>query len=274
MRAFLTKRFVAFGLDTVEYCRYPNCGFVSSKTHAEMAPAAWEKLNFDAHASYQGTASAPNDDPLWIPRLHNQASIISDALDLSLLMKNGRWLDYACGDGKLCEILSQNHDLQFLKYERYMVKQKGYLTDADLRRGGYDFVITTSVFEHLVHREDFDFVASLVSKNGVLGLHTLVCESVPEDPMWFYLSPVHCSFHTNRSMDILLTQWGYTCSIYSVEAKLWLWFKDDPRFIEAAIRRANDRADRPHYIYKKGFVDYWKGSSIRRSFPETGTAAD
>ena len=129
--------------------------------------------------------------------------------------------------------------------------------------GVFDFVITTSVFEHFTRREQFDFVQALVSKNGVLGVHTLVCENVPADPRWFYLNPVHCAFHTNRSMEILFRQWGYACSVYNVDAQLWLWFKNDPQDVEAAIGRANLRAGGLYYVFKRGFVDYWKCAPYR-----------
>jgi hypothetical protein len=124
--------------------------------------------------------------------------------------------------------------------------------------GSFDFVITTAVFEHLTLREQFDYVEALLSENGVLGLHTLVCENVPADPTWFYLLPVHCAFHTNRSMEILFRQWGYACSVYNVAAETWLWFKNDSQEVEAVIGWANLRADGPHYVFKRGFVDYWK----------------
>jgi hypothetical protein len=101
-------------------------------------------------------------------------------------------------------------------------------------------------------------VDALVSKDGVLGIHTLVCEEVPRDPDWFYLLPVHCTFHTNRSMEILFRQWGYRCSVYSASAQLWFWFKNGPGEVEAAVRRANRRANAPSYVFKLGFVDYWK----------------
>ena len=180
----------------------------------------------------------------------------------------GRWLDYACGDGKLSEILLGDHGRRLLRYERYMESREGYLGESELQSGSFDLVVTTSVFEHLTRREHFDSIAALVGPQGVLGIHTLVCEEVPEDPMWFYMNPVHCAFHTNRSMELLLGQWGYTCSVYNVEAKLWLCFKGDPREIRERVGEANRRLQRLSCVFKEGFVDYWKGSPLRRAFGE------
>jgi hypothetical protein len=258
MSFFFAGQFPAFGLDRVEYWRCGACGFVISKTHVEMAPAVWGELNRQLHALYQGTGSTcPPDDPQWLARIETQARMVDDVRKIGLL-REGRWLDYACGDGTLSQVLRTQYHLPLLNYERYMPQREGFLQPRDLTPGSFDFVITTSVFEHFIRREQFDSVEALVSQAGVLGTHTLVCESVPADPTWFYLNPVHCAFHTNRSMEILFRQWGYTCSIYQVEARLWLWFKCHPREVEAKIREANRRPQGPTYIFKEGFVDYCK----------------
>ena len=262
MSFFMTKDFRAHGLDTVEYWRCNDCGFVVSKTLIEMAPAEWERVNHEWHASYQGRGFDPRD-PNWNTRLQNQARMLHDIQERGLLNRNGRWLDYACGDAKLSSLLRTHYNLNLLNYERYMPKREGYIEDRELVPGSFDFVITTSVFEHFTRREQFDFVEALLSRNGVLGIHTLVCENVPADPTWFYLHPVHCAFHTNRSMEVLFRQWGCRCSVYNVDAQLWLWFKENPREVEAAIERTNRRADGPSYIFKEGFVDYWKCAPYR-----------
>jgi hypothetical protein len=272
MSFFFAGQFPALGLDRVEYWRCDNCGFVISKTHVEMDPATWERVNYAWHASYQGKKE-DDRDPNWINRINNQALVLHDLWQMQLLNDKGRWLDYACGDAKLSRTLGTRYHLPLLNYERYMPHREDFLDVRDLVPGGFDLVITTGVFEHLTRREQFDGVEALVSKAGVLGTHTLVCENVPADPTWFYLNPVHCAFHTNKSMEILFRQWGYTCSIYNVEAQLWLWFQTDPHEVDAAIRRANDRAQGPFYVYKEGFVDYWKGSPLCRRGTSPALAA-
>ena len=89
------------------------------------------------------------------------------------------------------------------------------------------------------------------------------CENIPRDPDWFYLAPmVHTAFHTNRSMALLMQQWGYAASLYSPAAKCWFLFKARhpalPR-LEAVVAAVNRELRTPFFIHKNGFVDYWKG---------------
>jgi len=252
---FFHKDFNQYGLKRVDYHKCSNCGLVASKTHYLMDEHAWGELNHICHSEYQGSDDNWHD-PRWLERLQAQAKILKDCCDLNLLSVSGKWLDYACGDGKLSELLKGQQAL--LKYDKFMSKSDGFINDNEINSQHFDFVITTSVFEDFTKRKDFDFVQSLVSDEGVMGLHTLVREDVPNDPKWFYLSPTHCSFHTNKSMSLLLEQWGYIESIYSVDARLWLFFKPNLKNVEQIIEIANKRIDKPKYIYNKGFVDYWK----------------
>ncbi len=263
MAFFLSKPFWAHGLEIVDYWRCTECGFVLSKTHVEMDPDTWAKVNYEFNASFQGKESC-SIDPKWIPRLQSQSRVIHDVEEIGLLNKDDRWLDYACGDGKLSALLQSQYDLKLLKYEHYMPGGDDYLNYGELLPASFGFVITTSVFEHLTRRDQFDAVNALVSGDGVLGLHTLVCETVPLDPTWYYMNPAHCAFHTNRSMEILFGQWGYRCSIYNVDAQLWFWFKKAPDDIEDIIQHANARVNKPSYVFKAGFVDYWKCPPYRQ----------
>lgn len=245
------------GLHVVDYWVCISCGFMQSKTHAEMADGEWEELNREYHKAYQGTDQNV-DDPRWLQRLACQASVIDDICQIGLLPNSGSWLDYACGDGRLSYLLNSRYKLSLLKYDKYMLGGDDYLDSANLREKGFDFVITTSVMEHLRFRNHLNSIESLVSPNGVLGLHTLVCERVPQDADWFYLLPVHCSFFSNKSMSVLFEQWGYTSSIYNVEARLWFWFRGDLKKVEDGIKAANARPNGHKYIFKQGFMDYWK----------------
>jgi hypothetical protein len=257
------KDFHGFGLSRVEYWRCGACGFVISKTHAEMSAEEWEEHNRHCHGAYQATDSNP-DDPRWQARLRSQARVLNDCIRLGLLRADGNRVDYACGDGKLSDLVATyGHRLQ--KYDKYMSRESaGYLADDELRSGLFDFVITTSVFEHLSSRADFDAINALVGRKGVMGVHTLVCERVPEDPSWFYLQPPHCAFHTNASMSLLFRQWGYKASIYNVDAQLWLWVRDDAG-IRSIVEYANARGEgHCAYHFKEGFMDYWKQGDVTR----------
>lgn len=265
MRPAFSKHFGAFGLGTVDYERCGSCGLVLSRTHAEMSVADWERLNREFHATYQGTAFDPGD-PRWLPRLMSQASVLADVRALGWVPR-GRWLDYACGDGKLSVFARERHDLALLNHDRYMRAGPGWLDEGELAERGFELVITTSVIEHLAHRAHLDFIESLVAPGGAFAFHTLVCESVPDDPSWFYLVPAHCAFHTNRGMEILFRQWGFDWSVYCVEAQLWLWFRGDAAGAQARVVAANAREGKPHYEFKRGFVDYWKVDPRQRAAP-------
>lgn len=257
MSFFFSKSFDTYDLAQVDYWKCQSCGFVISKTHADLSDSDWKKLNYKYHNSFLGK-NFNTDDPRWINRLNVQAEIIDDLVNLGVL-PNTKWLDFASGDGKLSALLKNKYKLTLLNYDKYTPTGDNFLAEKDLTPLGFDFVITTSVFEHIVKRDDYDYIASLITKDGIMGLHTLVREDIPNDPNWFYLLPVHCAFHTNKSMNLLLQQWGYKSSIYNVDARLWLFFKSKSDNIETMIAKANKRAlSKPKYLFKNGFMDYWK----------------
>jgi hypothetical protein len=124
-------------------------------------------------------------------------------------------LDYAGGAGALSGLMNDLFGLSLPIYDPY-IKSDGqghYVQANDLST--YSLVFNSAMFEHVLCRADLDSVNSLASSDdGVLGIHTVVCESIPKDPNWFYLEPpVHTAFHTNKSMSILMEQWGYKASI-------------------------------------------------------------
>lgn len=99
-----------------------------------------------------------------------------------------------------------------------------------------------------------------VDDSGVLIVHTVVCENIPKDPNWFYLdTPVHTAFHTNKSMQILMDQWGYNSSIYSPKSKAWVLLKDDVKNFDETLTLINSELQNDWFFWKKGFLDFWKG---------------
>ncbi|SEH08548.1 methyltransferase domain-containing protein [Candidatus Venteria ishoeyi] len=257
MYYFFSKNFNQYGLGEVDYWKCNHCGFCLSKTHLELCSEDWEKLNYQYHSDYQGTNFCP-DDPKWLERLNAQVEVMSDLKSLNILPSNNNWLDYACGDGKLSDLLKTKFNITLKKYDKYLSGIGEYLTHNELTPKKYDFLITTSVFEHFLDRSSYNDVESLLSDTGILGLHTLVCEKIPNDPAWFYLLPVHTAFFTNKSMQILFEDWGFKSSLYNIESRLWFWFKRTPESIQDIINIANQRDNKPHYIYEEKFVDYWK----------------
>ena len=244
-----------FQLDQVEYWRCKNCGFVFSKTHYDMSNKDWEGLNIKYHSSYHGSSNCP-DDPNWLERLKTQAATIIKLSRLKALPISLPWVDWGCGDGKLANFLNENQ-LPTLKYERYEKDGNDYLNDADLFSIKYSLVINTSVFEHVREREILESINSLVDDNGVLAIHTLVTEKIHRDSTWFYLLPVHCSFFTNKSMQILFETWEYKVSIYHVPSRMWFWFRKNSNFIKRLFDQNRINKDMGFY-FKEGFMDYWR----------------
>lgn len=200
------------------------------------------------------------DDPKWEVRLTAQAATIVKLAKSNLLVRELPWVDYGCGDGKLANLLTECK-LLTLKFDRYMfLGSKGYLTEADLTSTKYSVVINTSVFEHVRSIETLDKIAGLIAEAGVLALHVLVRESIPQDPTWFYLLPIHCAFYTNKSMQILFDRWGFDSSVYHLESRMWFWFKknDDALSTFKKIIEQEKVAGINEFYFKKGFMDYWK----------------
>jgi len=253
---YFSKHFAKYNLENVDYWKCKNCGLVFSKTHKEMKEYEWGVLNISYHKEYLGS-SRNEDDLNWLNRLRLQTNIILDLVELGILDSALKWLDYGCGDGKLSEMLS-HYNINLQKYDKHMPIDSTYINDEEIIPFSFDLVLTTSVFEHIFERNDLDIIEGLVNNTGILGLHTLVAESIPNDPEWFYLLPVHTTFYTNKSMQILFESWNYKCSIYNIESRLWFWFKENCEEVQKQIHFANSRNNKPTYLFKNGFMNYWK----------------
>lgn len=245
---------------TVEYHKCTHCGFVQSKTHQQMSDKLWGELNSAWHHFFE-----LNQEKSFT----NQPPYADQALALALLSKHGlintnNALDYAAGYGTLSKVLKKYFNQSIAVFDRYVKDNSGQLNYVnELNNASYDLVLNSAMFEHVLDRADLDEVNALVADSGVLMLHTVVCERIPQDPNWFYLTPmVHTAFHTNASMQLLMEQWGYEVSIYSPQAKSWFLFKrGNPLLgdIEEKINQINKELQTRYFHVKRGFVDYWKG---------------
>lgn len=241
-------------LHKVEYYRCVKCGFVYSKTHFDMSLATWEKLNYDVHAAYQGNDYS-EDDPNWITRMQAQSACLKLFHDERIL-PHEPWLDYACGDGKLTDFL-RPHDIVLAKYDKYMKQDDSYISDGTLREQAYNLVVSTSFLEHILSINPFEEMVSLLSGSGVLAIHTLVMETIPRDPDWFYLFPVHVSFYSNKSMQHLFQKWGFEFCVYHLPSRMWFWYKKLDEDIVEKVSRLKSKHPQD-YFYSTAFVDYWK----------------
>lgn len=245
---------------SVDYHKCINCGFVISKTHAEMSSDEWVRLNSSWHHHFETSIE---------DRTNNQPPYSEQALALILLYENklldiNSALDYAAGYGSMAKILKKYFKKDISLFDKYVTDVDSnlmYVKHDKINK--YKTVINSAMFEHVLKREHLDAVNNLVDFDGVLMLHTVVCERVPKDPNWFYINPmVHTAFHTNKSMEILMEQWGYVASLYSPQAKSWFIFKSGSPVLDCLYEvseKINYELQSKYFHYKKGFVDFWKG---------------
>lgn len=241
-------------IGTVNYHRCKNCGFVISKTHSELNSTQWAR-NERFHHFHETTSE----------KLINQPPYAEQALMLFLLSRCGildleKAIDFAAGYGTLSRLLQKYFQVNLPIYDLYVRdgNDARYIVEPDWN--SYKTVINSAMFEHVLNREDLDRVDRLVATDGCLVIHTVVCENIPKDPDWFYLRPpVHTAFHTNKSMDILMNQWGYRSSLYCPKSKCWVLFKKEDPSLPDKLQALNSELQSEWFYYKNGFVDYWKG---------------
>lgn len=240
----------------VDYHRCTLCGFTYSKTHQELTPAQWTVLNERFH-NYNETDPHVRDEM-------NQPPYAEQAFMVGYLLANGvidgsSMLDYAAGYGTLSTLLADLFQVTLPIYDPY-VKSGDVSRYVAQPRRDHSTVINSAYFEHVLDRADLDAINDCVSDDGCLIIHTVICENIPRDPNWFYLAPpVHTAFHTNKSMDILMKQWGYQSSMYSPQAKCWILFKKPFAELESVMLKMNRQLQTKWFYGKDGFMDYWKG---------------
>lgn len=264
---FFTKKYVEKPFDKfmsnigeVEYFKCTKCGFTFSKTHMNLAKDVWEQLNYNYHHYIE---SIERETPEV--RLINQPPYLQQAMMIKVLsekniINSSDMLDFAGGYGTLRNILLKYFSINLKIYDPFIQKDDLgiYLEKSQLKK--FSVVVNSAIFEHIRERETLEEINACVASNGCMILHTVVCENIPKDPNWFYLRPpVHCAFHTNKSMEILMEQWNYKASIYCATSKCWVLLKDDSDSILKKITSINLEFQSDYLVSKKGFVDYWKG---------------
>jgi hypothetical protein len=250
---FFSKEFSVYGLATVDYWRCPTCGFVASKTHRDMSLTEWESLNSDFHHDNNAREDNPYDRN---QRYFNQALMLH-LMVRDKVLPSSEWLDWGSGVGDLSIQLRKYFSLKLLNFDAYIEPSINQVEPGEMNKRDYSLVTNTAVFEHVRSRDTLDEIESYVSDNGQLAVHTLVRGEIPPDPNWMYLLPVHCAFRTNRSMQILMEQWGYSCSVYNEHSKMWVMFKRPVHEIKQAVQDLNSDLGFEYLHFKKGFMDYW-----------------
>lgn len=255
-KPYFIKAFNSFGLSEVEYYKCHNCGFVFSKTHREMDDSDWRRLNSSFHehiVDLQAVKSGKRRPPPYF----EQAAMLNVLKKNNIVNPEGG-LDWGGGYGVLAKNASKYYGININSFDKYMGPEVSDLTEDEIQGKKFKVVINSAVVEHIPERAGLEEVNSLVSSEGCLILHTVVVEDVPRDPDWFYLLPVHTSFYTNKSMGMLMEQWGYQSSLYCPSSKMWVMFKQTPEGIEKKVNSINLEFLSEYFFFKKGFMDYWK----------------
>lgn len=240
----------------VLYFRCSGCGFTFSQTHRELAREKWIELNEAYHNWFESSDLEH--------RTSNQPPYPEQAFMLALLHQAGlirldSALDFAGGQGTMHKLLADFFGLDFPIYDPYLgiSGDPRYLNE--LPREPVSTVFNSAMFEHVLSRSDLDSVNALVRPDGVLIIHTVVCNEVPNDPSWFYLEPpVHTAFHTNASMEILMNQWGYKESLYCPQSKCWILFRKPPDRLVHRAKELNQRLQAHWFFHSDGFMAYWR----------------
>lgn len=262
MKPFLEKNFEMENLGKCEYVRCEHCGMVVAKTLYEMPHDTWSALNYECHTKlFHGELDIEVIDPKWIKRLEIQAELFATLVNLGVFKSDWRTIDYGAGDGKLANKINAKLKKVWLKkFDAYMKPlDENYWSADEVTPNSFDFLITTSVFEHLLGNQgDVDKIINLIKPDGVMALHTLICEEVPQDANWFYLLPVHCTCWTNKAMDIVYKKFGFKGCAYNLESQIWFMFRDVDAFkkLQAAQLKGT-------WQFGEDFVDYWKFKPYR-----------
>ena len=261
MQPCFEKNFGLKNLDKCEYVRCPNCKLIIAKTIYELPEKQWEAINYEVHNSVfmNEIISCTDIDPTVYERFEISADFFNELLKHGIFKADWKTVDYGAGNGALADTTNKKMGMPWLKkFDAYMKPfGENYLPADEIKPGNFDFVVTTSVFEHLLgNRGDVDKVMGLLNSNGVMGLNLFVCEEMPDDPRWFYYMPVHCTFWTNKAMSILYKKSGFKGCVYNVEACMWIMFRDEKAFEK--LESIADKFQQWKLVFSKDFVDYWK----------------
>jgi len=252
MNFYFSKEFNVYNLKIVDYWKCRACGFVASKTHFDMEEKEWQKLNLRFHED-----NNKFDNPYNRNQRYFHQALMLHLMKKFGLLPSGKYLDWGSGTGRLSDRMETLFDMKIYNFDKYLKPASNALPESQLVKRGYALVCNTGVFEHVRCRKTLDGIESFVSPEGCLAVHTLVRGEIPNNPEWMYLLPVHCAFHTNTSMQRLMSEWGYTCSVYNENAKLWCMFRASPDEVAAKVSLLNDKLGWVYLHFKTGFMDYW-----------------
>ena len=156
MKFFLEKDFGMENLDKCEYVRCEDCGLVIAKTTYEMSHEQWSKLNFECHDKlFHGGIDYVDVDPNVFTRFEFKSNLFVELVKREIFKPDWRTVDYGAGDGFLANKTNDKIGKNWLKkFDAYMAENESYLPAEEMKPASFDFVLTCSVFEHLLGRGD------------------------------------------------------------------------------------------------------------------------
>ena len=263
MTPFIEKDFEMENLGKCEYVRCEDCGMTVSKTLYEMSHEKWVALNNECHEKlFHGELDTEKIDPHWTERLEVQAQLFAELVKRGVFKSDWRTIDYGAGNGTLANKIKSKLKKDWLKkFDAYMAEDESYLSVEEIKPASFDFLVTSSVFEHLLGNQgDVEKIIGLVKDDGVMALHTLICDEVPQDPNWFYLLPVHCTMWTNKAMAKVYKKFDFKGCAYNVESRMWFMFKklSDFKNLESEVKTLPGT-----WQLDENFVEYWKVKPYR-----------
>lgn len=91
-------------------------------------------------------------DSQWIERLEIQAELFANLVNLGVFKSDWRTIDYGAGDGTLAnKINSKLGKVWLKKFDAYLESyDENYLSPDEVKPSSFDFLLTSSVFEHLL----------------------------------------------------------------------------------------------------------------------------
>lgn len=251
---FLKKEFNIPHLSSAEYWCCKHCGFVFSKTHYEMPQQKWTLLNEEYHSrSWHNRAEDPEKIKKGspIPYIFQALLLLVAAKDG--LIKSDEWLDYGAGWGHFGNVCEHYLGLKLKNYDKYL-SRPGYVSNSEFAEKKWNVLICSGMLEHIRHRSDIDEILGSVASDGAFLLCTRILEKIPHDVQWNYLGPVHCSFFTNKSIQILMAQNGFSCCIFSPTAESWIFFRQKPEHFLKKIQNINVMLGR-NFIFECDFCN-------------------
>jgi len=152
----------------------------------------------DEKAAYDFHQNSPNDVG-YRQFLSRLSGPLMDRLEA-----NSQGLDFGCGPGPTLSVMLEEQGHQVALYDIY------YAHNPDVLIGGYDFITSTEVIEHLSQPgAELQRLWSLLKPGGYLGLMTKQTTNCEAFASWHYKNdPTHISFFNNQTFDYLGHQWG------------------------------------------------------------------